>query len=77
MVEQVEGKFRYRFPEGWQVVKWDETRFHKKYFNSFGGGSKAVDFIAFYEKEGELWLFECKDYRFHPREKTTTLYNEV
>jgi len=77
VVELTEQKFKYKFLLGWQAVKWDETRFHKKCFQSFGGKSKAAEFVAFDEKGSELWLIECKDFRPNGRRKTIDLCDEI
>lgn len=79
MPELCEGKFRYRFPDDWQAIKWDETDFHKQIFQSFGGTSKAAEFVAFCERQdsNELWLIECKDFRPNGRSKSIDLCDEI
>jgi hypothetical protein len=72
-----EGNFVYDFPEGWNAIKWDETDFHRKRFQSFGGSSKAVDFVAFDSDRDDLWLIECKDFRPDGRKKTIDLCDEI
>ena len=70
-----EGNLTFSFSNDWQAIKYDDSSFHTKYFQSFAGGSKAVDFIAFGNQE--LWLIEVKDYRLHARTKSTDLYLEI
>ncbi len=70
-----EGNLTFSFNDNWQVIKYDDSSFHTKYFQSFAGGSKAVDFIAFHNQE--LWLIEVKDYRVYARTKTIDLYVEI
>jgi len=77
MTELQEGRFVYRFPVRWQAVKWDETGFHRKQFQSFGGASKAAEFVSFPEDSDELWLIECKDFRPSGRKKATDLCDEI
>lgn len=75
MVILREGSFDYEFPVGWQALKWDDSNFHQKHFQSFGGSSKAAEFVAFDEKT--LWLIECKDFRPNGRSKTVDLCDEI
>lgn len=77
MTKLPEGKFEYVFPEGWLAKKWDETSFHREKFQSFGGTSKAAEFIAFDENNGTIWLIECKDFRPSGRSKTVDLCDEI
>jgi len=70
-----EGDFIYAFPGNWQVFKWDDSNFHRKHFQSFGGSSKAAEFVAF--NETQLWLIECKDFRPNGRSKTIDLCDEI
>ena len=77
MPEFSEGKFVYSFPEGWEAIKWDETAFHRKTFQSFGGSAKAVDFVVFDPNGDALWLIECKDFRPDGRKKTIDLCDEM
>ena len=77
MIELSEGLFIYRFPDGWEAKKWDETTFHTKHFQSFGEGSKAAEFVAFESDKNELWLIECKDFRTNGRSKKTELCDEI
>ncbi len=72
-----EGTFDYEFPAGWQAIKWDDSEFHQRLFQSFGGSSKAAEFVAFNESEAELWLIECKDYRPSGRSKIIPLCDEI
>ena len=65
----------FSFPSDWQVAKYDETAFYRQQFQSFAGGSQAVDIVAL---AGEvLWLIEVKDYRRRKREKSIGLADEV
>lgn len=78
MPRECEGDFDYVFPDGWQVKKWDDTSFHKTLFQSFGGSSKAVEFVAYSdEADSPLWLIECKDFRPNGRNKTIDLCDEI
>lgn len=74
-----EGSFDYVFQPGWEVVKWDDTSFHKEHFQSFGGSSKAAEFVAYSANDEVkiLWLVECKDFRPNGRSKTVDLCDEI
>lgn len=72
-----EGGFDYKFDDSWMVLKWDETVFHKERFQSFGGSSKAAEFVAFDPSAETLWLVECKDFRLTGRRKTIDLCDEI
>jgi len=72
-----EGSFHYDFDDHWHVLKWDETPFHTQRFQSFGGSSKAAEFVAFEERDNALWLIECKDFRPNGRSKSVDLCDEI
>lgn len=72
-----EGRLKFVFPGGWEVLKYDGTKFYRKRFQSFAGGSPAVDFVAFDASGTELWLIEVKDYRTDRRTKAKDLFDEV
>jgi len=63
-------------PAGWWVWKYDDSAFHRNQFQSFAGGSKAVDAVAMATGD-VLWLIELKDYRHHPRTKPSSVFAEV
>ncbi len=63
-------------PTGWWVWKYDDSAFHRNQFQSFAGGSKAMDAVAF-SGDGSLWLIEVKDYRRHRRTKPSSVFAEV
>ena len=72
-----EGNIEHTFGAGWLASKYDEWSFYRNHFqNAFGGGSKAVDFVAL-DRSETLWLVELKDYRIHRREKKLALAEEV
>ena len=71
-----EGALSFRFPDGWQICKYDDTSFQKEHFNSFAGGSKGVDFVAL-SPEAVVWLIEVKDYRSRRRQKPMDLFLEL
>ena len=77
MPQIIEGSIRFDFPTGFTVQKLDATTFYKKHFQSFAGGAKAVDILAFDSSNSELWLIEVKDYRAHRRLKTIDLFDEI
>lgn len=72
-----EGDFDYAFGPSWEVVKWDDSAFHRTRFQSFGGSSKAAEFVAFEPDGDTLWLMECKDFRPKGRTKTVDLCDEI
>ena len=74
-----EGSFDYVFQADWQALKWDDTAFHKESFQSFGGSSKAAEFVAYSTDVAAdtLWLMECKDFRPNGRSKTVDLCDEI
>lgn len=75
LVVEVDGQ-NFTFGDGWRVLKYDDSRFHRNQFQSFAGGSKAVDAVAL-SPTGECWLIEVKDYRRHRRSKAESVFSEV
>lgn len=71
---QVDG-MELLFPDNWLVMKYDDSAFHRRQFQSFAGGSKAVDVIALCGDD--LWLIEVKDYRQARREKSMSIEDEM
>jgi hypothetical protein len=63
-------------PDDWWVWKYDDSSFHRNQFQSFAGGSKAMDAVAL-AADGTLWLIEVKDYRQHRRSKPGSVFAEV
>ncbi len=74
-IAEVDGQ-RLTMPPGWWVWKYDDSSFHRNQFQSFAGGSKAMDAVALAD-DGTLWLIEVKDYRRHPRTKPGSVFSEV
>jgi hypothetical protein len=72
-----EGGFRYRFPETWVAVKFDELTFYKNQIENFAGGTKAVDVVAVDNVSRTLWLIEAKDFRTYAREKKLPIPQEL
>ena len=72
-----EGRLTFVFPEKWEALKHDSTKFYRKRFQSFAGGSPAVDLVAFDASGSELWLIEVKDYRTDRRTKAKDLFDEM
>jgi len=72
---EIDGK-RFSFPQGWLVLKYDNSAFHRRQFQSFAGGSKAVDAVAV-TNQHTVWLIEVKDYRRQRRSKHGTVFAEV
>lgn len=66
---------RMTAPAGWWIWKYDDSAFHRKQFQNFAGGSKAVDAVAL--GNGTLWLVELKDYRRNQRSKPSSVFAEV
>lgn len=71
----IDGK-QFTFPGGWQVLKYDDSSFHRNQFQSFAGGSKALDAVAL-APDRTLWLIEMKDYSASQRSKAGTVFSEV
>lgn len=67
---------QFSFPEGWKVLKYDDSSFHRNQFQSFAGGSKALDAVAL-APDRTLWLIEVKDYSGSRRSKAGTVFSEV
>lgn len=63
-------------PVGWWAWKYDDSAFHRHQFQSFAGGSKAMDLVALTD-DNTLWLIEVKDYRRHQRAKPSSVFAEV
>lgn len=70
----------FTFPDGWLVMKYDETPYYKNKFQGIirGGreGMKAVDLIAMNKRNGVMYLIESKDYRVNQRKKKIPPYEE-
>jgi hypothetical protein len=77
MPEIAEGSLTFDFPKSFTVQKLDDTAFYRRHFQSFAGGAKSVDILAFDSTKPELWLIEAKDYRQHSRSKTIDLSDEI
>jgi hypothetical protein len=71
----IDGK-RFVFPAGWEVLKYDDSSFHRNQFQGFAGGSKAMDAVAV-SPDRQLWLIEVKDYTRDRRSKGGTVFDEV
>ena len=71
-----EGALTFQFPDDWQATKFDSWSFYRNQFQNVCGGSKAIDMLAI-DPDRCLWAIEVKDYREHPRTKTTELADEV
>jgi len=58
-----EGNVMWHFDEAWGADHYDRWAFYRKQFQiCAGGGTKAVDIVAFDPGTGTLWLIEAKDY---------------
>ena len=75
MIEIEEGDLKFSFPDHCEVGKYDRWSFYRNQFHSVAGGSKAVDILCL--TEDAAWLVEIKDYRQHPRVKSTDLGDEI
>ena len=68
------------FPDGWLVMKYDDTPYYKKQFQGIDrtsrGGMKAVDLIALKKADGVMYLIESKDYRVKRRSKEISPHEE-
>lgn len=74
-VKDIDG-LRFSFPDDWRVLKYDDSSFHRNQFQSFAGGSKAVDAVAV-SPNGDCWLIEVKDYRRSRRSKPGSVFAEI
>ena len=75
MNEIKEGDLKFSFPDCCEVGQYDQWSFYRNQFQSVAGESKAVDILCL--AEDAAWLVEIKDYRQHPREKSTDLGDEI
>ena len=75
MIEIEEGDLKFSFPDHCEVGEYEHWSFYRNQFQSVVGGSKAVDFLCL--AEDAAWLVEVKDYRQHPRKKSTDLGDEI
>jgi hypothetical protein len=78
MPEFVEGQIRYDFPEGFSILRLEDSTYYAKHWQHFaeqngGAGNKECDCIAFDPKSKTLWLIEVKDYRAAFRTKPSEL----
>ena len=75
MTEIAEGSLKFSFPAQCEATKYDDWEFYRKRFQSIAGGSKAVDIVCL--QNDASWLIEIKDYRQHPRTKSSDLGDEL
>ena len=73
----VEGTLTFDFPDDWQVCRPGETSFYRRHFQSFCGGCRKMDFVAYDPNQFILWLIEIKDYSVFPRTKLEHLADEI
>ncbi len=66
----------FRFPNDWQVSKYDNWGFYRTGFSRMWDGIKSVDLLAV-DSEKTAWLIEAKDYRQNSRTKPSDLSHEV
>ena len=65
----------FHFPDGWRVMKYDDTPYYQNHLKNEKGwkrGMKGVDLIAYNPGDRTLYLIESKDYRVHGRENPTS-----
>ena len=75
MTEIDEGKLKFSFPHGCEAEKYEQWSFYRSQFQSIADGSKAVDIL--FLSDDAAWLIEIKDYRHHPRQKHSAIFDEV
>ena len=75
MIEIEEGDLKFSFLGRCEVGKYEQWSFYRNQFQSVAGGSKAVDILCLVDDAA--WLIEIKDYRQHPRTKSTDLGDEI
>ncbi len=73
-----ESRLEFSFSDDYQVLKFDETLFYKKYFNAFPN-SKGIDFLA--KNESTVLMIEVKNFtdfeiENHWRLSTNTVKDE-
>ncbi len=61
MIVQVE-QLSFSFPQGWDVVKYDDTSFYRNQFGRMWQSIRAVDLLAVSDNN-VAYLVEVKDYR--------------
>ena len=76
MTTIIEGALSFEFPEGWRILKYDESTFFVNHFQNVCEGAKGVDIVAIAPKDC-LWLIEVKDYRAGARQKLIDLAMEI
>lgn len=62
MEEYIEKNIRFRFEDGWRVIKYDDEKFYRSGIGTLPD-TKAVDFIAC--RGNDLYFIEVKDFRGH------------
>lgn len=73
-----EDNLKFTFPNGWIGSAYDNWAFYRKHFQrACEADHKAIDFVVKDTEQACLWLIEVKDYRQHPRTKTTTIWGEM
>ena len=75
----------FNFPDGWIVMKYDDTPYYRKKFQGKTKGTRglkpemnAIDLIATDNSGNEkvMYLIEAKDYRVHRRNKPVSPVSE-
>jgi len=72
-----EARLTFEFPDSWKICRPGESFYYTNGFQSFCGGSKETDFLAFDPDNGRLWLLEVKDYSVNNRTKPLPIHDEV
>jgi hypothetical protein len=72
-----EGSLSFTFPDSWLLCRPQDLAFYSRQFQSFCGGCKEIDFIAYDPLTKTLWLLEVKDFRISGRLKPTSLHEEM
>lgn len=66
VVDIVEGRLTFSFPENMKAIKFDDTAFYRNRFLKVRNNIKAIDIIALDDKK--VYFIEIKDYT-HPDTK--------
>ncbi len=78
MAQQLpEGAVTFAFPDAWTICRPEECTFYSKHFQSFCGGAREMDFLAYDPAGRVLWLVEVKDYRSNARGKDMSVWDEI
>ena len=65
----VEQSLHFDFPDDWLICRPETCSFYSRHFQSFAGGCREMDFLAYDPANSTLWLIEVKDYSWFQNDR--------